>query len=261
MNKEKNISILIVNSDNILTVDSLKQQTFENFECFLINNSIKQIDEYIKDDPKFHISNETDIKQVIEQTNGKYIIITNSDNIFIPCAMEYIDRMANLTNADILNFKIKPLNNQNIPAHKKPNFNYICSKNKIMEHIFDDLSCFCIKKEILFNIKDFSMNHFVVLDALKTAKDMATTMQTYMLQRQVEHTDYKKVVANFVNNEKDFSFTFWKKYFKHFVPKIVNDTIRNNDKNTFVYCCKNIPLRLIPLKYKFIFFMMRITNK
>lgn len=261
MNTNKNICVLIINSNDITTVDSLRGQTFEDFECFLMNNSVEQINHYIENDQRFHITDKTDIEQILKQTNCKYVIITDSSNVFIPTALEYINRMIDLTDADIINFNVKPLNDTNIPKHQKPSFNYICSKKRILEHFADELSCFCIKKDILLDICDFSLNHFVVLGALKKAKDMTTTIQTYVLEKQTNDTDYKKIVNNFVMNEKDFSFNFWKNYFGYFIPIIVNYTIKNNDRDTFIYCCKNIPLKLIPLKYKFIFFIMRITNK
>ena len=264
MYENKIISIVIKNANDILAIESLKQQNFKGWECFLINNSVENINEHIATDSRFHLLKTNNINDAIQLANGNYIIIINADDVFIPSALDYIYHMIYLTDADIINFKSKQLDTSNGIKNSKPDFNYICQKHYILEHVFDDLSCFCIKNDVICKTQDFSSDHLIVFDALKNAKDMTITVQTYLLkktQHQIvqESFEYIKIIDNFLNNKNEFSPDFWKKYFATIMPDLVIKT--KQTKKTFIALCKKIPLKLIPLKYRLTLFIMRIINR
>lgn len=259
------INILINNCGDIDTINSLRNQTFQNITVFLINNSIKNIDKFIRDDSRFVLVDETKkLNDVIKQINDGYVIICNSGDIFVKNAIQYITQTAYLTDADVINFSVKPIQEYlTVQTHRM--FHYIFHKHEIMNHVFDYTSCFCIKHDILKKLNLKSWSFLSVVNILKSAKDITVSDGVYVLQQkdyQIAKTtnEYKDIVNYYTDNKNFLPYEFWKKYFAYLIPKITRDTMINNDKNTFIYCAKNINRKFVPLKYKTLFFIMRVLN-
>ena len=253
------INILINNCKITDTINSLHDQSFQNITVFLINNQIKNIHKFI--DSRFVLVDKSqNMNDVINQINDGYTIIINDGDIFRKKSLENIARMIYLTDADVINFSSNTADKYILQQTNKI-FRYVFQKNIILNHVFDYPSNFCIKHEILKSLNLTSWSHLNVIDVLKNAKDMTTSDTVYILQKNKYHiTEYKDIIDYYVANKNSLPYTFWKKYFSQLIPKLTHYTMVNNDKDTFVYCAKNIDHKLIPLKYKLLFFIMKILN-
>ena len=242
---DKKISIIITKTNNSSSVDSVLKQTYENYEYFVIDN------------------NASDIKKTIDQTTGDYIIFLNANDILITNALSNISKMIYLTNADLIKFS--KLNNFKdfIPDISAKKFQYLFQRQDIIKYAFADLSEFCIKKELVKHL-DFNLpRHLLTMNILIHAKDIAVTNHVYISNAErmffiSDLSEYTQITDYFLKHEKEMPDNAWKMYFETLIPRIVKDTIKNNNKDVFAYCCKRIPSKLIPLKYKFIFFIMKI---
>lgn len=243
MNDTK-FSIIITKADYSQKTDYAFDQVFKNFEYFFIDNNAKTIND------------------TISKATGDYIIFINSEDTFIPNALANIARMIYLTNSDLIKFgKTNNLNQTTSNVHAR-DFQYLFLKNDIMEYAFSDLSEFCIKKDIVKNL-DFNLpRHILTLNVLMSAKDITQTDDIYIYSRRpaplISETDeYIHIADWYLKNSNISNEQFWKKYFMTIIPLMVKDTTIQNNKDVFNNVIKKIPLRLIPLKYKFIFFIMK----
>lgn len=258
------ISIIIKSNCDISAITSLLQQTNNAWECFVVNNTIKNIDQFIINDNRFKIVNDTTtndiIKNIIAKASGNYILLINSDDILTPDAIDNLLHMIYFTNADIIKFNSRILSDD-VPniSDKKCRFKYIFNKHNIMDYAFSDLSEICIKKDI---IHEFSKSeHAFVTNILSNAKDMALTKKTCIIKQRAYNLYINDVIENYKENHDKLSYDFWVKYFKQISQQIIINTIRNNDKLSFIRFCNEIPLKLIPWRYRIMCYILKKTNK
>ena len=265
MNNKK-ISIIIKTNCNISAISSLLQQNNYDWECFIINNSIKNIEQYIINDARFKIINDKNnmdaINKAIQNSTGDYILFMDPDDILLNDAIDNILHMIDFTNADIIKYKSQLLS-ENIPDtnERRCIFEYVFKKNIIMDYIFNNLSEFCFKKDIVVDTYKNENEHAFLTDALLKSKDMALTKQTYLIKQTNSNLLIKDIIDNYEKNHQKTSNQFWKQYFKKLTPQIVSFSVKNNDKKSFITFCKKIPLRFIPLRYRIICYIFKKTNK
>jgi hypothetical protein len=239
MNNKK-ISVIINKKNSFESVGSILGQTFTNYEYFITENSVD------------------DITNAIQKTSGDYILFMDSDSILKSTALEHISKMIYLTGADIIKI------GQSITLTDTDffDFKYIFQRENIMQYAFCDLSAFCIKKEIVKSLNFELPKHVLILDMLMHAKDITATEEIYMITRPSyfisDISEYKQITDYVIQNYEKNTVKVWKNYFNILIPHIIKDTTKQNRKDVFSYCCKNIPLKLIPLKYRFIFFIMKV---
>lgn len=125
--KKLSIIIPIYNSEKYLErcLNSIKNQTFKDFEVILINdasidNSQKIINKYTADDARFiSISNKENIKQGlcrnlgIEKSDSEYITFIDSDDWINEETYEKIFNSLKQTPSDIIEFNFKSINEKN----------------------------------------------------------------------------------------------------------------------------------------------------
>ncbi len=259
---EKKISIIVKSNCDISAITSLMQQTNNYWECFIANNTIKNIEQYIINDKRFKILNNETIKEAISRSSGDYILFIDAQDILTNNAVDNILRIINFTNADIIKFESKLLPEE-IPNNPdtKCMFKYIFKKENIMDYVWDNLSEFCFKKDIVSMIDPKQSEHAFLIQTLANAKDMAVTKKTFIIKKQNASISTTDIICNYEQNNKKLSKSFWKEYFKEITPKIVSQTVKNNDKSSFISFCHNIPLYLIPLRYRIICYILKKTNK
>lgn len=253
----KRISIIINTNHDISAILSLLQQNTNSWECIILNNLVKDIDKYINKDSRFKIINKSDIKDAVKSAKGEYILFANSDDIFVSEAISNILHIINFTDADIIKFNCgKTCKNDLTDNGKMCPFKYIFNKNDIMNYAFNSLSEFCFKKELISVSDKILLTTFLI-----SAKDMASTDKTCILR----HNDYiistRDAIDNYKNNRTKAPLYFWKKYFNIITPKIIKQNVRINDKKSFIEFCNNIPMRLIPWRYRIICYILKKTNK
>ena len=128
-----------------------------------------------------------------------------------------------------------------------------------MLHVFDSLSEFCLKKDIIN--KKIQSEHTFLTDALIKSKDMAATTEICIKQQYTNRINAADIIDNFNKNYNKLPDKFWKTYFRKVTPYIIAQTVKTNDKKTFITFCKQIPLQLIPLRYRIICYILKKTNK
>ena len=266
-------TIIIKDADNLLALDVLKRQNWIDFECIIANSYIQNLEKYIANDKRFRIIESAsddkyqNVNIAIEHGVGKYFIILNSDDILIPNSLENIYKIVISTDAQIVKYNTimtKDLSGLSLDEQKFT-FNYLIRRNLIMQSMFDNLSGFCFARDIIQSNNIYSPEHLFIMNILKNAVSIAKTGNVYLLQSK-EHVkitvdEYVKVIDNFKNTKDEFSDNFWRDYFKKIIPETVIKTVSDKRRDVFVYCCKNIPLRFIPLKYKFMFFIMGLISR
>ena len=241
---DKKISIIITKTNNSVSVDSVLNQTYENYEYFVTDN------------------NTSDIKKTINQTTGDYIIFLNADDMLIPNALRNISKMIYLTNADLIKFNKLSNFTNHVPNVDIKKFQYLFQRQDITKYAFADLSEFCIKKDIVKHL-DFDLpRHLLTMNILMHAKDITATNHVYISNAKQTFfiynlSEYTLITDYYLTHKQELPDDIWKIYFETLIPRIVKDTIKNNNKDVFAYCCKRIPTKLIPLKYKLIFFIMK----
>ena len=264
--KDVFFTIIIKDTDNLAALDAVKRQSWNNYECFITHNHIKDLEKYIADDKRFHIVN-FDLNTVLEQACGRYFIIINSDDILTPDALQNISKIAQLTDAPIIKYNT---------AHTKGGaalsldeqkfvFNYLIRHDLIMQSVFHSLSGFCFARDIIQSHKINSSEHVFIMNMLKDVKSIAKTENIYLLQlaQAKKHTsvEYIEIIDTYKKIEKEFSNYFWHTYFQKIIPDLIMTTVSEHRRDAFVQCCKKIPLKFIPLKYKIMFFIMRIVSE
>ena len=264
--KNKNIAIFINGVDSVFAIDSLRGQDFEDWQCFLVNCSIEKIKDYVNQDPRFHIINESkNIIDIIQNIPCEYVFMINSNDVFAPNALTGLARIIDLGNTDIIKCPSIKFSKYNEFENLSGGFDYIFQNKEILKYFFELPLYLCINKK-LFEKTDFNtVPDLWMLTMLNVAQNMALAHGTYILHQMntdifSNRKNYRDVIDYYCKNKQMFSIDFWKKFFKCFIPKFVKNTIKDNDKLTFTYCAKKIPLHFIPLKYKFIFFIMKAFN-
>ena len=263
----KRLSIIIKTNCDISAISSLMQQTNNSWECFIINNSVKNIEQYIIGNKQFIIvkddNNSNVIYDTIQKAKGDYVLLINSNDILVPDAVDNILHMADFTDADIVRFhsgiSYEPPTEI---SDKKCKFKYIFKKDTMLDYVFNNLSEFCFKKNIAQNY--IKSEHVFLMNILMNAKDMATTRKTCIIQQQdctINNNEYIDIVNNYTNNASKLSKKVWKKYFGIITSDLIKTTIKSNDKNTFIEFCKHVPLSLIPARYRIICYLFKKINK
>lgn len=252
MNNVK-ITIIIKSDNYVSAIDSLLRQDIDNFECFIINNEKG----FKSPDTRFKTKN---INDVIKDANGDYILFLKSNNILIPDTIKNISRVIDFTNADIIKFN-SDYAETDVNSNEKNSFRYMFNKGNIIDYISDSLSEFCFKKDIIKNIDLNLSEHTFLIDALLKAKDITIIDKKFLINKKEDNLCVQNIIENYKINKNNLSKNFWKTYFKITTPKIVLQTINMNDKKSFVEFCHQIPLCLIPLRYRIICYILKKTNK
>lgn len=257
--KNVKISVIIKSNFDISAINSLLRQNVDQWECFIINNNIKNINSYIADDSRFHIiddnTNPNIVYDTIKKANGEYILLISADDILMSNAIYYILHIINFTNADIIKFNSSPLS-ESVPdtSNKVYRFKYIFNKGNLLEYIFSNISEFCFKKEIITN--PIQSEHAFLINAVTNAKDVAMTKDTCIMRQQQYNLSVSDVIENYEYNHVKLQKDFWKQYFQYVTPQIIKQTIVDNDKKSFINFCRKIPLELIPLRYRIMCYML-----
>lgn len=255
---ERKISIIIKSNYDISAVASLLQQSNSSWECFVINNTVKNIEQYIINDNRFFIFN--DLGTAIQSAHGEYILLVDSNDILVADAIDNILHMIEFTNADIIKFNSGVISDT-VPesSDKKCHFKYVFNKDSLMEYVFNNLSEFCFKKNI---IKTLTNNeHSFLVNILSNAKDLTFTNRTYIIKQTIHNVSVDDIIDNYNNNRTKLSDIFWKKYFQNITPQIIKNSIQTDDKKSFIKFCKTIPLQFIPLRYRIMCYILKKTNK
>ncbi len=265
MNNKK-VSIIIKSNRDVSAISSLLQQNNNNWECFLVNNSVKNIEQYVINDNRFKILNYENnlnaINEAIKRSKGQYIVFIDSNDILLNDAINNILCMIDFTDADIIKYNSQLLS-ESLPevSDRKCIFKYIFNKETILDCAFDNISEFCLKKEIISEIDAVQSVSSFLTTALSTAKDMALTKQTYLIKQNYPNISIDDVIDNYKNNYNKISKNFWIKYFKCITPIVISETVKTNDKKSFLKFCTSIPLQFIPLRYRIMCYILKKTNK
>lgn len=267
----KLFSFIIKDSNYIDCIVSILHQQITNWECFIIGNKHHDIQKIVESDSRFHIVNETnnksdDINNAIHQTSGQYIIILNSNDYFVPNALDFINQMIEPTMADIIVYSTlfteKRPELENITC--KCSFRYTVRKEKIMQNMFDSLSEFCFKREFLQSKIYRTPEELFIFNILAKTDAIVKTGLICVLQEtrnlDIAAIEYKYLIDNFQENKNSFTKKFWKMYFANIIPRIIDAGIYQHDKSSLKYCAKKIPGTYIPWKYKFLFWFLKIVN-
>ena len=113
-------------------------------------------------------------------------------------------------------------------------------------------------QDINFSIRNGSLSN---TNILSNAKDMALTKKTCIIKQHAYDLYINDVIENYKENHDKLSYDFWVKYFKQISQQIIMNTIRNNDKLSFIRFCNEIPLKLIPWRYRIMCYILKKTNK
>lgn len=259
------ITVIIKNSHDVSAITSLLNQEFKNWQCIIINNKNPKALELTDQDARFTFV-DGDINDAIELVTGYFVMIINSNEILHKNAFFHITRMCALTNADVSKYTTDKISK--MPAlydqKERSKFKYIFKKSEIIPHAFDSLSEFCFKTDFIKNQKFEKSESVFVSNLLINANTMAITPQICLYTPSVHALlakDYRDLVDNFKVIHNDYSDAIWHKYFRAMIPGFIARTTKNDDRETFVYCCKNTPLKYVPLKYRIIFFILKITSR
>lgn len=255
---DKKVSIIIKSNYDISAVASLLQQNNNSWECFVVNNTVKNIEQYIINDNRFFIFK--DIQSAIQSAHGEYILFIDSDDILVSDAIDNILHMIEFTNADIIKFN-SDNTSDTLPeaSDRKCRFKYVFNKDSVTEYAFNNLSEFCFKKNIIHT--PINNEHSFLIDILSNAKDLTFTSKTCVVKQNTHNISVDDIIDNYNNNNQKLSNSFWKKYFQNITPQIIKHTIKNNDKKAFLNFCKSIPLQFIPLRYRIMCYILKKTNK
>ena len=198
----------------------------------------------------------------MNHSTGDYVLFIDSHDILLDDAIDSILHAIQFTNADIIKLDSKLLK-ENMPESTdiKGKIKYIFNKNIILDYVFNDLSEFCVKKAIVSKIDTNQPDNALLLDILSKAKDMALSQKTCIIKQQCLDIPVKDIVYNYEKKHQKLPEAFWKQYFKNVTPKIISQTVKNNDKASFITFCHNIPLYLIPLRYRIMCYILKQTNK
>ena len=90
---------------------------------------------------------------------------------------------------------------------------------------------------------------------------MALTKKTCIIKQHAYDLYINDVIENYKENHDKLSYDFWVKYFKQISQQIIMQAIRNNDKQSFIRFCNEIPLKLIPWRYRIMCYILKKTNK
>lgn len=257
------ITFIIPQNYDISAITSLLQCNNDSWECFIINNSVKNFDQYIIGNKQFKILNDTQnpniLYDAINRANGEYILILDAKDIVVSDTIDAIEYVSDFTNSDIIKFESKQENiSTDKTTQEKYKFKYICNKKNLTDYTFNPLSEFCFKKDFIKNIN--IVNHISLLTrALATGKDMTIIKKTGIICQQT--LNINDIIDNYKTNHNLLSKDFWKNYFAIITPNIIRYVIKNNDKNNFIIFCKQIPLNLIPLRYRLMCYILKKTNK
>lgn len=275
MNKKDKVyfTVIIKDTKSIVAIDAIKKQECADWECFILNNTIDNISEYIANDDRFHVIKKTtdnmdiDVNWAIQHSCGKYIIIINSDDILIANALKNFLKMTQLTDTNIIAFKCDYI--PDLPKIMATDvnalFRWLIMKNKFMRHVFAPLSCFVFKKEFLQQYYLNTPEHLSLFNMLKNTDAIVNSEQIYLLRMTSKinnhGNDYTSILENYIENHSVLTDDFWKSYFANIIPNMIHHCIYSHDKNTFISFCKNVPLKFVPKKYKVIFGLFKITTK
>ena len=242
---------------------SILQQNNTSWECFILNNSIKNIEQYIINDKRFTIINtDTALDTIIQKAKGKYISFINASDILIVDTVDNILYTTDLTDSDIIKTPSELLSRaKSYDPDRKCKFKYIFNKNEITQYIFDDLSEFCFKKEILLKTATGQSCRALLTNALLNAKDMTTIENTCILKQRQPEVSVNDIIETYTNNKEKLSQNFWRKYFKQITPTLIANMAKTNNKVDFLKFCRQIPLSLIPLRYRIMCYILKKTNK
>lgn len=139
----KKISIIIRSNCDISAITSLMQQNNNSWECYVVNNIIQNIEQFILNDNRFKILNNE--QEAIKLSCGDYILFIDSSDILVNDAIDNILHTIQFTNADVIKFDSKLLKGD-LPesADTKCKIKYIFNKNTVLNYAFNDLSEFCV---------------------------------------------------------------------------------------------------------------------
>lgn len=262
-------TIIIKDTDSLVAIDAIKRQNWNNYECFITNNSLPGLEQYIGLDSHFCIvenkyeNKYENINAAIERANGEYFIILNSNDALIPNSLSDISRIANLTDSKIIKYGalyLKKVSEISLDEQQCV-FNYLIRRNVIMESVFDNLSAFCFARNIIKKHPLFAPEHIFIMHLLKDIPSIVKTGNTYVLQMvendKIKSEEYVKIIDSYKDIKNEFSDDFWREYFERIIPELMSAIVSEQRRDIFAYCCKNIPLKFVPLKYKFMFFIIK----
>lgn len=173
--KDELVSIIIpcFNAERYIinTLESVKNQTYTNYEVIIVNdsstdNSKEIIEEYIKNDSRFHLLNLESNYGVsfarntgIENSKGKYIAFLDSDDIWLPMKLSRQINFMKINNCSFSCTAYEILDNRNnkiikkVIPDRKLDFNLLLHGNQI--------ACFTvvIEKKIVENIYFEKIRH------------------------------------------------------------------------------------------------------
>lgn len=259
MNNKK-ISIIIKSNCDISAIASLLQQNNNSWECFIINNSIQNIDQFIANDNRFKIL--ADIKEAINHSTGDYIMFIDSHDIMTNDSVDNILHAIQFTNSDIIKVGLNTSYEERPETTNiKCKIQYIFKKDVILDYVFNDISVFCFKKDMISTLDVTQSEHCLLNCALLKAKDMVLAQRACIIKQQHLDIPVEDIINNYEQNHQNTSELFWKKYFRKVTPQIISQTVKNNDKKSFITFCHKIPLRLIPLRYRIMCYILKKTNK
>lgn len=268
---DKLFSFIIKESNNTDFIESVLQQPITNWECFIIGEQNPKIKTVVDSDSRFHIISETsnmsdDINNAIQHVSGQYVIIVNSNDYFIPSALDFINQMIEPTDANIIVYSTLFVEKRPElePVTHKCSFRYIVRRETIMNNMFDSLSEFCFKREFLQSLKYCKPEELFIFNLLANTDAIVKTGLICVLQEtrnlDIAAIEYKNLVDNFQEKQKSFNKKFWKMYFSNLAPRIMDAGVYQHDKNSLKYCAKKTPTKYIPWKYKFMFWFLRNIN-
>lgn len=268
-NNQVYFTIIIKDSKSTTLIDSLISQSFTNWECFIIGNNSDIIQEHTKNDNRFNIvtnpidSTETNIKNIINQANGQYIFVLNSSDYFIPRALSILTQLTEPTEAEIICYETALTEGvQELPDKEyRCIYRYLVRRKSILDYVFSDLSCFCFRKDFLQNANFVFPEDLFVLQSLISTPAICRTKLVAVIHTEpvpnFASAEYKKIIDEYIKNKNNIDKSFWKNYFQILIPQLLKDTVDQHNLNTLIYCCKNIPLKMVPLKYKFIVLLFK----
>lgn len=268
---EKLFSFIVKDSKFHHIIDSLLPQTITDWECFVIDDNSEYIQKIATKDNRFHIVKKSedkikDINSVIHQVSGQYVMILNSNDYFVSNALDFLQQMiiptmANIVACSSIYSEIIP---ESLNSNVKYSYRYLIRKATIMNNMFDPLSEFCFKKEYIQKIGFYAPEEVFIFNTLANIDAITKTGLICILQRQnhldINSTEYKTLIDNFIANKNSFNDYFWKDYFYNVVPRILTASIYQHDKQSIKYCAKKIPMKYIPWKYKFMFMLLKTIN-
>jgi len=231
-----------------LTIDSLIQQTFKNWECIIINdgstdNTSIEISEYLNLDPKFTLINQPNSERSISRNNGakkakgEYFIFLDSDDYF------EVSHLATL-NQEILK------DNRN---HSMYFTNGTCIQNNIKEVIFkenvpSDIPIdFFLKNSVvparvclenkLFNKYSFDPRAIIVEDTVLWTEILEKETVKYIPISSVIYNLHENNSVNIKKNNAYLKRLLGLKilFFEKSVGRLINKKIKNQQLNRCYY--------------------------